>query len=685
MIKQNFYIDQTLEHTHLNKLQTDIETIIEENISFIVKDGIVSKDIQLVDKKLKISNFLGYKNGKKLSITSDEIDISPFTSTETKVLSIFVLPKEIYSTPIVDGKNQTILYNKEDSYQFNIFFETTPHGLIDIGTLLCDLYITESNIDKIDLSRVRKIQSFDNFFVGSKIPETKSLDEITRAGTYFGWYDSIESKPTLNYMTQKAPVAWQFRLSVFLIESRLYQLFYSFAGEIFYRYTDSNNFFLNWIDYSPKNMLNKNNNLSDLYNISIARNNISVYSRVETDNKDLTTLNSAKLYADKGIFLTGNDDLNTIKTPGNYRGYSNNTTTNHSPALYNFYLTVYYNDKRDGGDFFTQEIIFNNGNKYTRSSDNLGNFSTDSTINFGWLRTANINDVTTAVTTSNNYTDLQINSHDSKHFGAFYQKSETYNRTDIDNKDLSTLNSAKLYADKGIFLTGNDDLNTIKTPGNYRGYSNNTTTNHSPALYNYYLTVYYNDKRDGGDYITQEITFDNGSKHTRVSNNLGVFSTDSASNFGWEKVAKETFVDAKINDNILVGEIKILAGIPSNISNKYLLCDGSAVKRTDYPDLFSVISITWGAGDSITTFNLPDLRGMFLRGSGSQTIFSKVYNGGNIGDPSKDFASVEKDGDNDFQDYSTGDRIYAITSLKQGGGETKPVSKTVAYYIKAKK
>ena len=199
------------------------------------------------------------------------------------------------------------------------------------------------------------------------------------------------------------------------------------------------------------------------------------------------------------------------------------------------------------------------------------------------------------------------------------------------------------------------------------------------------MTVYYNDKRDGGDYITQEITFDNGSKHTRVSNNLGVFSTDSASNFGWEKVAKETFVDAKINDNILVGEIKILAGIPSNISNKYLLCDGSAVKRTDYPDLFSVISITWGAGDSITTFNLPDLRGMFLRGSGSQTIFSKVYNGGNIGDPSKDFASVEKDGDNDFQDYSTGDRIYAITSLKQGGGETKPVSKTVAYYIKAKK
>ena len=46
----------------------------------------------------------------------------------------------------------------------------------------------------------------------------------------------------------------------------------------------------------------------------------------------------------------------------------------------------------------------------------------------------------------------------------------------------------------------------------------------------------------------------------------------------------------------------------------YLECDGSAVSRTTYADLFTVIGTTWGAGDGSSTFNLPDLRGEFVRG-----------------------------------------------------------------------
>ena len=38
----------------------------------------------------------------------------------------------------------------------------------------------------------------------------------------------------------------------------------------------------------------------------------------------------------------------------------------------------------------------------------------------------------------------------------------------------------------------------------------------------------------------------------------------------------------------------------------YLLCDGSAVSRTTYSRLFSVVSTTFGAGDGSTTFNLPN-------------------------------------------------------------------------------
>ena len=46
----------------------------------------------------------------------------------------------------------------------------------------------------------------------------------------------------------------------------------------------------------------------------------------------------------------------------------------------------------------------------------------------------------------------------------------------------------------------------------------------------------------------------------------------------------------------------------------YLKCNGAAISRTTYADLFAIIGTTWGAGDGSTTFNVPDLRGEFVRG-----------------------------------------------------------------------
>ena len=46
----------------------------------------------------------------------------------------------------------------------------------------------------------------------------------------------------------------------------------------------------------------------------------------------------------------------------------------------------------------------------------------------------------------------------------------------------------------------------------------------------------------------------------------------------------------------------------------YLLCDGAAVSRTDFADLFAVISTTYGVGNGSTTFNVPDLAGKFPQG-----------------------------------------------------------------------
>lgn len=46
----------------------------------------------------------------------------------------------------------------------------------------------------------------------------------------------------------------------------------------------------------------------------------------------------------------------------------------------------------------------------------------------------------------------------------------------------------------------------------------------------------------------------------------------------------------------------------------HLECNGAAISRTIYAELFGVIGVTFGVGDGSTTFNLPDLRGEFVRG-----------------------------------------------------------------------
>lgn len=47
-----------------------------------------------------------------------------------------------------------------------------------------------------------------------------------------------------------------------------------------------------------------------------------------------------------------------------------------------------------------------------------------------------------------------------------------------------------------------------------------------------------------------------------------------------------------------------------------LACDGSEISRTVYDELFQVLGTKAGAGNGSTTFNLPDLRGQFVRGTG---------------------------------------------------------------------
>lgn len=75
-----------------------------------------------------------------------------------------------------------------------------------------------------------------------------------------------------------------------------------------------------------------------------------------------------------------------------------------------------------------------------------------------------------------------------------------------------------------------------------------------------------------------------------------------------------------VNENNPIGEIKIWS--TSTAPTGFLLCDGTAVSRTTYADLFGVIGTTYGVGDNSTTFNVPNLKGKVVVGvSGTETEF----------------------------------------------------------------
>lgn len=66
------------------------------------------------------------------------------------------------------------------------------------------------------------------------------------------------------------------------------------------------------------------------------------------------------------------------------------------------------------------------------------------------------------------------------------------------------------------------------------------------------------------------------------------------------------------NERQVIGSVQAYMGTTAPAG--WLMCDGSTVSRTTYANLYAVIGDKCGQGDGSTTFELPDLRGRFLRG-----------------------------------------------------------------------
>ena len=217
--------------------------------------------------------------------------------------------------------------------------------------------------------------------------------------------------------------------------------------------------------------------------------------------------------------------------------------------------------------------------------------------------------------------------------------------------------------------------------------------------------------------------------------NGGVYTTINESDFNAVPYAR------KAENGVPVGTIVFFAGPKTKIPDGWAVCDGTLVDGSlpQWKQLYNVLGSTWGAGSG-SNFNLPDLRGMFLRGvndgradayrdpdAGSRTA---IKTGGNAGD---NVGSVQSEGlkaqshtgsgntntdgshqhtghvtaraDNDDNDtphnfltyndanyyYNTininsngsaHSHAFSFTSNNTGGNETRPVNAGVYYIIK---
>ena len=201
------------------------------------------------------------------------------------------------------------------------------------------------------------------------------------------------------------------------------------------------------------------------------------------------------------------------------------------------------------------------------------------------------------------------------------QRNFVTNPIDLANEVTGKLPTDNIDVDAlWLLLTINNTYKTLTTKNEPFG------THGAKAMYDELVTA-IGDKANSDDFTkhtgdtdihisaTEKASY---VKKTDIVDNLTSTDTDKPLSANQGRLLNSMIVT-------LTGVVLPYAG--TTVPTGFLLCNGQAVSRTDYPQLFSVIGTTYGEGDGSTTFNLPNLQNKFIQGTGTNAVGTEMSAG----------------------------------------------------------
>lgn len=175
---------------------------------------------------------------------------------------------------------------------------------------------------------------------------------------------------------------------------------------------------------------------------------------------------------------------------------------------------------------------------------------------------------------------------------------------------------------------------------------------------------------------------------------------NTPTDWAYKEAPGSSKMNSQVRDNLNYLKAMMPAGVMLPYGGaaapaQFLLCDGSAVSRSTYADLYAAIGVAYGAGDGSSTFNLPDLKGKIPVGkNAAETEFDTLGEAG--GAKTHTLTEVEMpahthnqntgDGTGSRGCTNDGDSSYTglVTGSTGGGGahNNLPPYLTINYIIK---